>query len=85
MMHTASLIQGTMLNTSPHTSGPGCVISNGCTNTTVIELDKYIKIHYTMNSFEWFITGCLVGFVWKPFWACLKKIWEEIKLAKKEW
>lgn len=32
-----------------------------------------------------FVWGFALGFFWYPIWQILKKIWEEAKLAKKEW
>ena len=34
---------------------------------------------------ELFVLGFIVGYVWNPLWASVKKIWSEAKKAKKEW
>jgi hypothetical protein len=52
--------------------------------------ESYIwRITVTWEDFKaWiepFIYGLVVGFFWHPFWQILKKIWEEARIAKREW
>jgi hypothetical protein len=37
------------------------------------------------NSFDWFVTGLAIGYLWHPVWVALKTIWREARIASKEW
>ena len=37
------------------------------------------------TKFDWFVTGLVIGAVWKYAWHMGKRIVEEAKLAKDEW
>ena len=41
--------------------------------------------HDFQLALSYFIIGAVVGYVWNPVWAILKKIWHEAKVAKNEW
>lgn len=34
---------------------------------------------------EWFIYGFAAGFVARPAWTVIKRVWQEARLARDEW